>query len=233
MKRTVLTRAAIAATAVVALAGPTVASASPNPSPSASSASADTSTSASPQQGALDKVGPTSPTAYLFGETLAKLAGEELEATFMAEIIPHHQAAIEMAKLELERGQSADIRTHADNIIANQQHQIDQFTQWLDEWYGLTPEQAMEQAPEEARQEMQVLEEETQQRVGELSQVPAGEQFDVAFVAEMVPHHQAGIIEFLEPQSRAVHPELRVAATSGINTQEMQVADFLTWLSGR
>ena len=49
----------------------------------------------------------------------------------------------------------------------------------------------------------------------------------------MIPHHQSGIIEFLEPQSRAVHPQLRVAATAGITTQQAQVADFRTWLAGR
>ncbi|MGQ1836837.1 DUF305 domain-containing protein [Kocuria turfanensis] len=176
---------------------------------------------------------PTSPTAYEFGETLAGLEGEQLEITFLAEIIPHHRAAIEMAQLELERGASPDIRTHAENIIANQQHQIDQFTRWLDEWYGLTPEEAMAQAPAEAQEEMKVLEEETQMMIEELSAVEAGEDFDVAFVQKMIPHHNSGIIEFLEPQSRAVHPQLRVAATSGITTQQAQVADFRTWLAGR
>ncbi|WP_336031914.1 DUF305 domain-containing protein [Geodermatophilus sp. FMUSA9-8] len=176
---------------------------------------------------------PTSPTGYLFGETLAKLHGEQLETTSLAEIIPHHRAAIEMAELELERGTSPDIRTHAENIIANQQHQIERFTRWLEEWYGLTPEEATAQAPEEARQEMAVLEEETQQMLDELRQVPAGDEFDEAFVTMIIPHHQTGILEFLEPQSRAVHPELRVAASSGAMTQEMQVVDFRTWLTGR
>jgi len=176
---------------------------------------------------------PTSPTAYEFGETLAGLEGEELEITFLAEIIPHHRAAIEMAELELERGTSPDIRTHAENIIANQQHQIDQFTRWLEEWYGLTPEEAMAQVPAEAQEEMKILEEETQMMIEELSAVEAGEDFDVAFVQKMIPHHNSGIIEFLEPQSRAVHPQLRVAATAGITTQQAQVADFRTWLAGR
>ena len=176
---------------------------------------------------------PTSPTAYEFGETLATLEGKELEATFLAEIISHHRAAIEMAQLELERGASPDIRTHAENIIANQQHQIDQFTRWLDEWYGLTPEEAKAQAPAEAQEEMKVLEQEAQTMIEELSAVEAGENFDVAFVQKMIPHHQAGIVEFLEPQSRAVHPQLRVAATAGITTQQAQVADFRTWLAGR
>lgn len=42
-----------------------------------------------------------------------------------------------------------------------------------------------------------------------------------------------GVVEFLEPQARAVHRQLRVAAASGINTQTAEIADFRTWLSGR
>ncbi|MCT2022226.1 MULTISPECIES: DUF305 domain-containing protein [Kocuria] len=175
---------------------------------------------------------PTSPTAYEFGETLAGLEGEELEITFLAEIIGHHQGAIEMAELELERGTSPDIRTHAENIVADQQHQIEQFTRWLDQWYGLTPDEAKAQAPEEARQEMATMEEEMQMMHEELLAVEAGEGFDVAFVQKMIPHHSSGIIEFLEPQARAPHAELRVASTAGITTQQAQVADFRTWLAG-
>ncbi|WP_189240764.1 DUF305 domain-containing protein [Planomonospora parontospora] len=48
----------------------------------------------------------------------------------------------------------------------------------------------------------------------------------------MIPHHSGGVVELLEPQSRAVHAELRVAA-AGISTQEAEIADFRTWLSGQ
>jgi len=176
---------------------------------------------------------PTSPVAYELGETLAKLSGKKLEITFLAEIIPHHRAAIEMAKLELERGVDLDIRTHAENIIANQRHQIEQFTRWLHEWYGLTPEQAMEHVPDEARREMEKMEKETQRMTSELRHVGKGKKFDVEFVRHMIPHHSSGVIEFLEPQARAVHPQLRVAAASGIVTQESEIADFRKWLSGQ
>ena len=91
----------------------------------------------------------------------------------------------------------------------------------------------MAQAPEEALAEMETMDAETQADLAELREVEAGKKFDVAFVRMMIPHHQAGIIEFLEPQSRAVHPQLSVAATAGITTQEAQVADFRTWLSAR
>ncbi|UZI28204.1 DUF305 domain-containing protein [Streptomyces sp. VB1] len=179
-----------------------------------------------------DQPMPTSPVAYEFGETLAKLKGKQLEITFLAEIIPHHKAAIEMAELELERGVDPDIRTHAENIIASQKHQVEQFTRWLHQWYGLTPEEAMEHVTAEARKEMAEMEKDTERMTGMLRAGDKGKEFDTAFVRMMIPHHSSGVIEFLEPQARAVHAELRVAAASGAMTQESEIVDFRKWLSG-
>lgn len=176
---------------------------------------------------------PMSSTNYKLAETLATLDGDQLETTFLAAVIPHHQDAIEMAELELKSGSSPDIRTHAENIIGNQQHQIDQFTRWLDEWYGFTPEAAMAQVPKDAHKVMQAMQSETQKMLKELATVPAGKDFDVTFVREMIPHHHSGIVEFLEVQSRAVHPQLRISATEGITTQQAQAANFRTWLAAQ
>lgn len=176
---------------------------------------------------------PTSPVSYEIGESLAKLRGRQLEVTFLGEIIPHHQAAIDMAELELERGTDPDVRTHAENIIASQRQQIEQFTRWLREWYGLTPEEAMEQAPAEVKREMADMEKESGRMMKELREVGKGKQFDIEFVRRMIPHHSGAVIEFLEPQARADHAQLRVAAVSGVVNQESEIADFRTWLSGR
>lgn len=64
--------------------------------------------------------------------------------------------------------------------------------------------------------------------IAELRDVPGGIHIDIAFVQRMIPHHSAGIIEFLEPQSRAFHAELRVTAATGTNSREARIADFRT-----
>lgn len=220
---------------VVAVGAALVASA---PLATASTTTSTTTSGATPATTTQNQAGgvqpkATSPVAYDFGETLATLQGRTLETTFLAEIISHHKAAIAMAKLERERGKDPDIRTHADNIIASQSHQVQQFTTWLKQWYGLTPEQAMAQAPRKAQLQMAALERDANRSMAELRKVPAGNAFDVAFVRSIIPHHNAGVIEFLEPQARAPHAELRVAAASGITMQESEIADFRTWLSGR
>ena len=135
--------------------------------------------------------------------------------------------------MELERGSDEHIRDHARDIIKGQQEQIDLFTRWLKRWYGLTPEQAAAQAPSEAQEVMAAMDEETKTRMQELAAVKDGKAFDIEFVRMMIPHHTAGIIEFLEPQARAVHDQLRQEAASGIATQEKEIVDFRQWLDGQ
>lgn len=228
MQSSTVKAGAVAAFASLAVAG----TAALVPSTASSASPRLVVTAASMQRGMVQPMS-TSPTAYGFGETLSRLDGRRLEVTFLAGIIGHHRAAIEMAQLEVQRGTDPDIRTHAQNIIASQRHQVAQFTQWLKQWYGLTPEQAMRQVGPEAQREIMRMDRQSQQDLADLRKTSAGRGFDLQFVRMIIAHHTAGIIEFLEPQARAMHAQLRVAASSGITTQEAEVADFRTWLSGQ
>jgi len=68
---------------------------------------------------------------------LAKLPGPRLEAVFMAMMIPHHEGAIEMANLALDRATHAELKTLAQGVITSQSAEIDQMNRWLADWYGL------------------------------------------------------------------------------------------------
>lgn len=173
----------------------------------------------------------TLPLADQFGQTLAKLQGKELETAFLSEIVAHHQAAVEMARLETERGVDADLRAYAQKMAAGHKRQMDQFTGWLHDWYGMTPQQAMQRLSPEPRKDMQELQKRTQQMLSRLRATGRGTPFDLAFAQMMLPHGAAALIQFLEPQARATHPELRTAAASGFAAQEQEITEFLTWLS--
>jgi uncharacterized protein (DUF305 family) len=69
-------------------------------------------------------------------DMLSGLTGEELEIAFLSGMIEHHKGAIEMAQWILERTQNANIKTAAEAIIAAQDPEIQQMTQWLQDWYG-------------------------------------------------------------------------------------------------
>ncbi|MGB3387841.1 MAG: DUF305 domain-containing protein [Pseudaminobacter sp.] len=50
---------------------------------------------------------------------------------FARGMIPHHQAAIDMAKVQLEHGKAPEIRKLSEDIIAAQEREIRQLEAWL------------------------------------------------------------------------------------------------------
>jgi uncharacterized protein (DUF305 family) len=50
---------------------------------------------------------------------------------FIANMIPHHQGAIDMATVELQYGRDDETRRLAERIIATQQQEIAEMNTWL------------------------------------------------------------------------------------------------------
>jgi uncharacterized protein (DUF305 family) len=57
------------------------------------------------------------------------------DKAFIDAMIPHHQSAIEMAQVALENSDNPKIKELAQNIISAQQREIEQMTQWRQQWY--------------------------------------------------------------------------------------------------
>ncbi len=64
--------------------------------------------------------------------------GDDYDQKLLTYMIPHHQSAIEMAALVVERSDRAELKTLAQGISASQRGEISQMQGWLQAWYGVT-----------------------------------------------------------------------------------------------
>ncbi len=55
----------------------------------------------------------------------------DADVDFVKGMLPHHQGAVEMAKIVLEHGKDPEVRKLAEGIIAAQESEIKWMTDWL------------------------------------------------------------------------------------------------------
>ncbi|MFA5552649.1 MAG: DUF305 domain-containing protein [Trueperaceae bacterium] len=70
--------------------------------------------------------------ADMGGMMAAMAAGADPDTAFLEEMIRHHQGAIDMAQLALERATHAELRELARDIIVAQAEEVNQYRTWLD-----------------------------------------------------------------------------------------------------
>lgn len=115
------------------------------------------------------------------GRTLIR-RGNGIDLAFVEEMIPHHVAAVEMARYALVHGQSDYIRTLAANIIASQNKEIATMRQIAARLRvgGIRP------VP------MGLTKEEMGMN-HDMSHIVGAHPFDIVFIDMMIPHHQGAI----------------------------------------
>ena len=60
---------------------------------------------------------------------------EPFDKAFIDHMIPHHESAIDMARVALEDSNNTEIKEIAQAIVAAQQREIEQMKRWRQEWY--------------------------------------------------------------------------------------------------
>jgi len=67
-------------------------------------------------------------------ESLKAKKGDDFDKAFMAEMIIHHESAVEMAELSQSRANHSEVKDLSKEIITAQQLEIAQMKQWQKDW---------------------------------------------------------------------------------------------------
>ncbi len=157
-------------------------------------------------------------------------AQAEFDQQFIDMMVPHHQGAVEMARIAQDRAEHQEIKDLAQAIVQGQTSEIDQMKAWRLAWYGSAETPSMAQMPmlhDMPGTGAMVMTMNMAQEVETLRN--AAEPFDRAFIDAMIPHHQSAIDAAQLAQTRAVHQEIKDLAQAIISAQQSEIDQMKAW----
>ncbi len=142
-----------------------------------------------------------------------------LDKHFIEQMIPHHEGAVEMAKLAQERSKHPEILTLAKVIIQSQTQEITQMRTWYKNWYKVEVPVNVNAGMGMGRGMM---------HGGMMGGKTAN--FDEAFLQEMIPHHQMAVMMAQMLLSGTSRLEMKQLAQDIVTAQEAEITQMRSWL---
>ena len=154
-----------------------------------------------------------------------------LDAHFIEQMIPHHEDAITMAKLAQTKAQKPEVKQLADSIIESQGKEIGQMKDWYKEWFGKDVPTGSEVMSGHgmmngSNTHMGMMGDET-----DMTRLEQAEDFDTAFVEEMIPHHQMAVMMATMLKNGTNRPEMKKLAEDITTAQTKEIDQMRGWLS--
>ena len=143
-----------------------------------------------------------------------------MDGMFIEQMIPHHDDAIAMAELALERSERPEIRQLAADIRSSQTAENAQMREWYSEWYGGEP------ATSAGRMGMGMMGAAT-----DMSALESAPDFDKEFIEQMIPHHEMAVMMTGMVVNDGGRQELRELAASMRSAQSREIELMQGWYS--
>jgi uncharacterized protein (DUF305 family) len=173
---------------------------------------------------------PVPPPATPTAAAVATGSAVEFDRLFIDMMVPHHEAALEMARVAQERADRAEIKQLAADILRSQDAEITRMRQWRKEWFGASETPPMSRMP--MLQGMPGMADATHTMdmaadVERLRMAPAP--FDLAFIDAMDVHHQSAVEAARRALQRSGSPEIKDLAVDIIDAQLREIGQLRAW----
>lgn len=157
---------------------------------------------------------------------LALLTGEAYDELFIANMLAHHEGAVNMAEMVGAGTERQELRDFAQQIIIAQSSEIASMRQWQSDWnfdptaggHGIHAGMA---ANDMAGQMMDM---------GESLTGLTGAEFEKQFLTLMIEHHEQAIDMARSAETNAGRQEIKDLAREIINAQDGEIAQMKQWL---
>lgn len=143
-----------------------------------------------------------------------------IDEHFIEQMIPHHEAAISMADIALQKAGHPEIKSLAQDIKRAQSEEISVMKGWYKNWFG-------SDIPENPA--LHGMMSNMMGRQGNVEDLNNASNFDKAFIEEMIPHHQMAVMMATMLKNTTSRPEMKQLAQNIIDAQTKEVNNMREW----
>jgi uncharacterized protein (DUF305 family) len=183
---------------------------------------------------------PAQPGAATSAESAAEVSAEHNEADvrFAQMMIPHHEQAVEMAGIAVDRATSPEVTELATQIRSAQDPEIATMTGFLQAWDAEVPDAGSSGMDHGAMTGMDhsshsgmagMMTPEQMDQLGNAT----GATFDTMFLQMMVAHHEGAVADAQRAHSDGINPEAKALATQIIDSQTAEITRMQQLLQAR
>ena len=150
-------------------------------------------------------------------------SAQEIDRAFISAMVLHHTAAVEMAQVEVQRGQRRDVKQLAQQIIIAQESEIKQLQQIAQQDYNFTPSTTLPATTQQGVLMGEPILMNFQQEINELKSTSNP---DTMFLQMMIPHHAMAIVQANTQMMYGSNPRLKVISQNIISSQSRQIGEM-------
>ncbi|KUN06230.1 copper resistance protein [Streptomyces yokosukanensis] len=142
------------------------------------------------------------------------------DVAFAQGMIPHHQQALEMARLAADRASSAQVKDLATRIEKEQDPEIRTMTGWLTAWGEQVPMAGMDHSGHSGMPGMM-----SDADMAKLKKAE-GKDFDTMFLSLMVEHHQGAVEMAGTEKTKGAYGPARTLADAVVTAQNAEIKEM-------
>jgi uncharacterized protein (DUF305 family) len=145
---------------------------------------------------------------------------------FIEQMIPHHEGAIDMARLAFEKSKRPEVLSLAAGIIEAQEKEIVDMRAWYREWFDRdVPEDGVAMMGMDHMMHAEGM-------VGDPEALRDAPDFDKEFLSQMIVHHEMAVMMGQMLASGTRRAEMKELAHNIVTSQQREIELMRSWLSG-
>ncbi|MEK7612253.1 MAG: DUF305 domain-containing protein [Patescibacteria group bacterium] len=147
-----------------------------------------------------------------------------IDRHFIEQMIPHHDGAIAMANLALQKSKRPEIKTLAQAIVSAQESENQQMKNWYKDWFG-------KDVPKDSAMMGGMMSQGGMHMGGsqDINVLKNADDFDKEFIEQMIPHHQMAIMMARMLESGTARPEMLQLAKNIQTSQAAEIQQMQGW----